>query len=562
MDKLKPKLFSVMKNYTGAQLVKDVIAGIIVAIIALPLSIALAIASGVGPEAGIYTAIVAGFFVSLLGGSRVQIAGPTAAFATIVAGIVAKDGTQGLMVATIMAGVLLIVMGFCRFGNLLKYIPDPITVGFTAGIAVTLFIGQIKDFTGIVYQHGEKPIETAEKLEAIFANLSTINYQSVLIGALALVILIVWPMIFKKIPGSLIAVIVTAAIVKGCDLEVNTIGKAFENIRTGLPGLSIKPSVFSLAMVRSQLSNAVTIALLAGIESLLSAVVADSMIGSKHRSNMELIAQGVANIGSACFGGIPATGAIARTAANIKNGGRTPIAGIVHSISLVLVVVFLMPLAKLIPMPCIAAILFQVAYNMSGWRGFVKQCKFAPKSDIIILVITFALTVIFDLVVAIEVGIVLAAILFMKRMSEVTQVEGWKEVDADNDPDSITLREIPKNTLVYEISGPMFFAAAGKILQISPKKDTKVLVIRMRSVSAIDATAMNKLELLYDDCRARGIQLVLSHVNEQPLRVIEKSGFYEKVGKDNFCAHIDDALERATKLAGKDKKETKKDEKK
>ena len=562
MDKLKPKLFSVMKNYTGAQLVKDVIAGIIVAIIALPLSIALAIASGVGPEAGIYTAIVAGFFVSFLGGSRVQIAGPTAAFATIVAGIVAKDGTQGLMVATIMAGVLLIVMGFCRFGNLLKYIPDPITVGFTAGIAVTLFIGQIKDFTGIVYQHGEKPIETAEKLEAIFANLSTINYQSVLIGALALAILIVWPMIFKKIPGSLIAVIVTAAIVKGCDLEVNTIGKAFENIRTGLPGLSIKPSVFSLAMVRSQLSNAVTIALLAGIESLLSAVVADSMIGSKHRPNMELIAQGVANIGSACFGGIPATGAIARTAANIKNGGRTPIAGIVHSISLVLVVVFLMPLAKLIPMPCIAAILFQVAYNMSGWRGFVKQCKFAPKSDIIILVTTFALTVIFDLVVAIEVGIVLAAVLFMKRMSEVTQVEGWKEVDADNDPDSITLREIPKNTLVYEISGPMFFAAAGKILQISPKKDTKVLVIRMRSVSAIDSTAMNKLELLYDDCRARGIQLVLSHVNEQPLRVIEKSGFYEKVGKENFCAHIDDALERATKLAGEDKKETKKDEKK
>ena len=562
MDKLKPKLFSVMKNYTGAQLVKDVIAGIIVAIIALPLSIALAIASGVGPEAGIYTAIVAGFFVSFLGGSRVQIAGPTAAFATIVAGIVAKDGIQGLMVATIMAGVLLIVMGFCRFGNLLKYIPDPITVGFTAGIAVTLFIGQIKDFTGIVYQHGEKPIETAEKLEAIFANLSTINYQSVLIGALALVILIVWPMIFKKIPGSLIAVIVTAAIVKGCDLEVNTIGKAFENIRTGLPGLSIKPSVFSLAMVRSQFSNAITIALLAGIESLLSAVVADSMIGSKHRPNMELIAQGVANIGSACFGGIPATGAIARTAANIKNGGRTPIAGIVHSISLVLVVVFLMPLAKLIPMPCIAAILFQVAYNMSGWRGFVKQCKFAPKSDIIILITTFALTVIFDLVVAIEVGIVLAAILFMKRMSEVTQVEGWKEVDADNDPDSITLREIPKNTLVYEISGPMFFAAAGKILQISPKKDTKVLVIRMRSVSAIDATAMNKLELLYDDCRARGIQLVLSHVNEQPLRVIEKSGFYEKVGKENFCAHIDDALERATKLAGEDKKETKKDEKK
>ena len=548
MDKLKPKLFSVMKNYTGAQLVKDVTAGIIVAIIALPLSIALAIASGVGPEAGIYTAIVAGFFVSFLGGSRVQIAGPTAAFATIVAGIVAKDGTQGLMVATIMAGVLLIVMGFCRFGNLLKYIPDPITVGFTAGIAVTLFIGQIKDFTGIVYQHGEKPIETAEKLEAIFANLSTINYQSVLIGALALAILIVWPMIFKKIPGSLIAVIVTAAIVKGCDLEVNTIGKAFENIRTGLPGLSIKPSVFSLAMVRSQLSNAVTIALLAGIESLLSAVVADSMIGSKHRPNMELIAQGVANIGSACFGGIPATGAIARTAANIKNGGRTPIAGIVHSISLVLVVVFLMPLAKLIPMPCIAAILFQVAYNMSGWRGFVKQCKFAPKSDIIILVTTFALTVIFDLVVAIEVGIVLAAVLFMKRMSEESGIRGWKYYDPDDDPDGPELKEIPKHVRVYEISGPMFFGDADLIADISIKDFTRALVIRMRGVPAIDATAMHSFEQLYEKCKNNGVQLVFSHVNEQPLSTMEKDGFVELVGRENFLPHIDEALKRAAEI--------------
>lgn len=548
MDKLKPKLFSVMKTYTKEQFVKDVIAGIIVAIIALPLSIALAIASGVGPEAGIYTAIVAGFLVSFFGGSRVQIAGPTAAFATIVAGIVAKDGLEGLTLATIMAGLLLILMGFFRFGNLLKYIPYTITTGFTAGIAVTLFIGQIKDFSGIVYQHGEKPIETGEKLGALYANLNTINIQAVLIGALALAILIIWPKIFRKIPGSLVAVIVTAAIVEIFHLNVGTIEKTFANIRTGLPGFSLPVQAFNFNMIRSQISNAVTIALLAGIESLLSAVVADSMIGSKHRSNMELIAQGIANIGSACFGGIPATGAIARTAANIKNGGRTPVSGMVHSLSLVLVVVFLMPLAKLIPMPCIAAILFQVAYNMCGWRGFVKLCKSSPKSDILVLWVTFFLTVIFDLVVAIEVGIVLAAVLFMKRMSDVTQVEGWKEIDEENDPDSITLRVIPEHTVVYEFSGPMFFAAAGKILNISFKEDTKVLVIRMRSVNAIDATAMHNLEQLYEDCEKKGIQIVLSHVNEQPMSVIRKAKFDEKIGKDHFCPHIDLALEKAKEL--------------
>ena len=550
MEKLKPKLFSVMKTYTKDQFVKDVIAGIIVAIIALPLSIALAIASGVGPEAGIYTAIVAGFLVAFFGGSRVQIAGPTAAFATIVAGIVAKDGMEGLTIATIMAGILLIFMGLFRFGNLLKYIPYTITTGFTAGIAVTLFIGQIKDFSGIAYQHGEKPIETAEKLSALFANVNTLNLQAILIGILALAILIIWPMIFKKIPGSLVAVIVTAVIVEVFHLDVNTIGKAFANIKTGFPGFSLNVSAFRYDVIRGQMSNAVTIAILAGIESLLSAVVADSMIGSKHRSNMELIAQGIANVGSACFGGIPATGAIARTAANIKNGGRTPISGMVHSLSLVLVVLFLMPLAKLIPMPCIAAILFQVAYNMSGWRGFVKLCKSSPKSDILVLITTFFLTVIFDLVVAIEVGIVLAALLFMKRMSDVTQVEGWKEVDEENDPDSITLRVIPEHTVVYEFSGPMFFAAAGKILNISFKEDTRILVIRMRSVNAIDATAMHNLEQLYEDCKKKGIQIILSHVNEQPMSVIHKAKLDEKIGLENFCSHIDLALERAKKLAG------------
>ena len=548
MNEFKPKLFSVMKNYSGSQLVKDIVAGIIVAIIALPLSIALAIASGVGPEAGIYTAIVAGFLVSFLGGSRVQIAGPTAAFATIVAGIVMKDGTEGLMIATIMAGILLIIMGICRFGSLLKYIPDPITTGFTAGIAVTLFIGQIKDFTGIVYQNGEKPIETAEKVMALVNNATTVNWQGVLIGVIALAILIVWPMFFKKIPGSFIAVVVTAAIVEIFHWDVNTIGKQFENIQAGLPHLTLSASMLSFETIRGQFTNAITIAFLAGVESLLSAVVADSMIGAKHRPNAELVAQGVGNIASACFGGIPATGAIARTAANIKNGGKTPIAGMVHSVTLLLVVVFLMPYAKLIPMPCIAAILFQVAYNMSGWRRFVKLIKSSPKSDIVVLIITFALTVIFDLVVAIEVGVLLAAVLFMKRMSEVTQVEGWKNFDPENDPDSIDLRELPKDTLVYEINGPMFFATAGKILQISPKEGTKALVLRMRSVSTIDATAMKNLEILFEDCKARGVQLIMSHVNEQPMKVIQKAGFYNKLGEENFCAHIDDALARAQEI--------------
>lgn len=548
MEKLKPKLFSVMKTYSKEQFVKDVIAGIIVAIIALPLSIALAIASGVGPEAGIYTAIVAGFLVAFLGGSRVQIAGPTAAFATIVAGIVAKDGRQGLMVATIMAGILLVLMGLLHFGALLKYIPYTITTGFTAGIAVTLFLGQIKDFTGITYMNGEAPIETIEKVEALINNASTINIQSVIIGGVALAILIIWPMFIKKIPGSLVAVLVTAAMVELMGLNVATIGSAFKNIPEGLPTVTVNLSLLNFDVIRSQLSNALTIALLAGIESLLSAVVADSMINSKHRSNMELVAQGAANIGSACFGGIPATGAIARTAANIKNGGRTPISGMVHSVVLLLVVVFLMPYAKLIPMPCIAAILFQVAYNMSGWRTFVKLVKSSPKSDILVLFVTFVLTVVFDLVVAIEVGIVLAAILFMKRMSDVTDVEGWKYVDDEDDPDSITLRVVPEHTLVYEISGPMFFAAASKILNISLKEDTKVLVIRMRSVNAIDATAMHNLEQLQEECSKKGITMVLSHVNAQPKTVMVKAGFDKLIGEDNFCSHIDDALARAKDL--------------
>lgn len=546
MEKLKPKLFSVMKTYTKEQFVKDVIAGIIVAIIALPLSIALALASGVGPEQGIYTAIIAGFLISFFGGSRVQIAGPTAAFATIVAGIVAQKGMDGLILATVMAGIILIIMGFLRLGNLIKYIPYTITTGFTAGIAVTIAIGQIKDFLGLTYPAGTVTIETMEKAEAVVKNITTLNWQALIVGLVCLAILIVWPFINKTIPGSLIAVIVGILMVKLLHMNVNTIGDLYE-ISNKLPSFHL-PSV-TLSDVGGILPDAFTIAILAAIESLLSCVVADSMINSKHRSNMELIAQGIGNVGSALFGGIPATGAIARTAANIKNGGRTPIAGMVHAITLVLILVVLMPYAALIPMPCIAAILFMVAYNMCGWRAFVNLCKSSPKSDIIVLVTTFVLTVVFDLVVAIEVGILLAAILFMKRMSDVTEVEGWKYVDDEDDPDSISLRVVPEHTLVYEISGPMFFAAADKILKISVKEDTKCLILRMRSVNAIDATAMHSLEQLYGSYEKKNIQIILSHVNEQPRSVMDKAGFTRKVGSDNFCSHIDEALERAKKVA-------------
>jgi len=549
MDKLKPKLFSVMKTYTKEQFIKDVIAGIIVAIIALPLSIALALASGVTPEKGIYTAITAGFVISFLGGSRVQIAGPTAAFATIVAGIVAQNGMEGLIMATLMAGIILILMGVLRLGNLIKFIPYTITTGFTSGIAVTILVGQIKDFLGLTVVTEEPLIETMEKLKAVFEFIGTINVQAVIVGVVCMIILIGWPYLpgfCKKIPPSLIAVIVGIIMVNGFGMNVNTIGDLYE-ISNKLPALSLP--AFNMETVKNVFPDAVTIAILAAIESLLSCVVADSMVNSRHRSNMELVAQGAGNITSALFGGIPATGAIARTAANVKNGGRTPIAGMVHAVTLLLILVVLMPYAALIPMPTIAAILFMVAYNMSEWRKFAHLCKTAPKSDILVLVTTFVLTIVFDLVVAIEVGIVMAAILFMKRMSDVTEVEGWKYVDDEDDKDSVSLRQVPKNTLVYEMTGPLFFGAADKILKIAIKEDTNCLVLRMRSVNAIDATAMHNFEALLDNCAQKNVQLVLSHVNEQPIQVMKKSGFYDKVGEKNFCVHIDDALRRAKELA-------------
>ena len=547
---LKPKLFSVMKTYTKEQLVKDVIAGIIVAIIALPLSIALALASGVEPACGVYTAIAAGFVVSFLGGSRIQIAGPTAAFATIVAGIVATQGMDGLFLATIMAGILLILMGVFKLGSLIKFIPYTITTGFTSGIAVTILVGQIKDFLGLTYANGIKPIETIEKLEANFAAMSTFSPQALLVGVVCLAILIIYPKFEKRVPPSLISVIVGVLMVKfipGLDAGVFTIGELY-TIPAGLPVVDFAGMDFSLAKIMAVFPDAFTIAILAAIESLLSCVVADSMVNSRHNSNAELVAQGAGNIASVLFGGIPATGAIARTAANAKNGGRTPISGMVHAIVLLLVLLFFMPYAGLIPMPAIAAILFMVAYNMSEWRKFVSVVKSAPKSDIAVMVVTFVLTVLFDLVIAIEVGMILAAMLFMKRMSDESAVTGWKYIDTENDADGLELRVVPQHVRVYEISGPMFFGAADKILDIELKDFTKCLVLRMRAVPAMDATAMNSLETLRKKCAERKVALVLSHVNEQPLAVMKKSGFYDAVGAENFCAHIDDALTLAAKL--------------
>ena len=545
MNQLKPMLLTSLKNYNRSQFVKDVTAGIIVAIIALPLSIALALASGVGPEAGIFTAIVAGFVISALGGSSVQIAGPTAAFATIVAGIVAKNGMDGLIIATIMAGIFLILMGLFHFGSLIKFIPYTITTGFTSGIAVTIVIGQLKDFFGISYPDGVKPIETTEKLKTFFENFSTFNLDALIVGGVSLAILILAPYILKKVPGSLPAVIVGILMVKFLPLKVATIGNLY-TISNSLPTLHI-PSM-NLSMIGDALPNAFTIAVLAAIESLLSCVVADGMINGKHRSDMELVAQGAGNIASALFGGIPATGAIARTAANIKNGGRTPIAGIVHSITLVIVLVVLMPFAGMIPMPTIAAILFVVAYNMCQWRTFVHLIRTAPKSDIIVLLTTFILTVVFDLVVAIEIGMVLACLLFIKRMSEETHVDSWTYVDDDTPDVDEHLRRLPLQIRVYEITGPLFFGAADAIEHIVVKDFTTCLILRMRSVPALDSTALNALQNLTKVCESKGITLVFSHVNEQPMKVMVKSGFVDLVGKENFCPNIRAALDHAEKI--------------
>ena len=546
MNELRPKLFDVMKGYTKAQLLKDIISGIIVAIIALPLSIALAIASGVGPEQGLYTAIIAGFFISFFGGSRVQIGGPTAAFVVIIYGIVAQYGTDGLIVATILAGIILVIMGICHFGSLIKYIPYTITTGFTCGIAVTLFVGQLKDFFGLSIK--SVPSEFLDKVIVYAKNIKSVNITASLIGLSAIAIMLIWPKITDKIPGSLVAIIITTAIAYFAKLPINTIGSVYRELNSSFPAFHV-PSI-SMNLIQKMLSPAFTIAVLAAIESLLSAVVSDGMIGDTHKSNAELIGQGLGNIFSGLFGGIPATGAIARTAANVRNGGRTPIAGIAHCITLTIILLVLMPLAALIPMTTLAAVLLVVAANMADWESFFNLCKSAPKSDIIVLVVTFFLTVFFDLVVAIEIGVVLAALLFMKRMAETADIKAWKYTDSpDITPgEAEKLRDIPHSISVFEICGPMFFAAADQILNINSNHHTKVVVIRMRSVPAIDASAMRSLHELVSRAKKKNITLLFSHVNEQPMHVMEKDGFIELLGKEHFHKNIVDALDYAENL--------------
>lgn len=540
---IKPKLFSTLKGYTRAQFAKDLVAGIIVAIIALPLSIALAIASGVNPEQGLYTGVIAGFFISFLGGSRVQIGGPTAAFVVIIYGIVSQYGMSGLATATFLAGLMMIVMGLLKFGNLISFIPKTITVGFTLGIAIGILVGQLKDFLGL--SMGAVPAEFTDKLVVYAQHLNTIHLPTLLIGLLALSIQIFWPRVSQKIPSSLVAIFVTTAIVQLAHLSVPTIGDLY-TIKAGLPTFSM-PNI-SLSLVRQLLSPAFTIAILASIESLLSCVVSDGMIGSRHRSNAELVGQGVGNMMSALFGGIPATGAIARTAANVKNGGRTPIAGMTHALVLLLILLFLMPYASLIPMSCLAAILIMVAYNMSGWRTFVYMLRTAPKSDIVVLVTTLLLTVFFDLVVAIEFGMVLAAFLFLKRMSDIAEVRQWVD-EADNEnTDALDLKVVPKNTVVYEVFGSLFFGTTNDFLDISYEEGKNALILRMRNVPAMDISGLDALEEIRETCQQRGMTLILSHVNPQPFRVMKKAGFLEKIGEKNICPNIDASLKRAAEL--------------
>ena len=539
MKTFQPKLLTCVRDYSKKQFASDLVAGLIVAIIALPLSIALAIASGVSPEQGLYTAIVAGFVIACLGGSRVNISGPTAAFATIVAGIVAVYGPGGLALATLMAGVILVLMGVLRLGSLIKYIPPTITTGFTSGIALTIIIGQLKDFFGLTFPEGTHAVESMEKLHAVASSIGTFNPWALLVGGIGLAILILWPKVSRRIPGSLIAVLVGTLAVKLFNIPVNTIGDLY-TITASFPPFAFPE--FSVDLMIELIPNAFTIAILAAIESLLSCVVSDEMIGDRHNSNTELIAQGAGNICSSLFGGIPATGAIARTAANVKNGGRSPISGIVHAIVLLLVLLILMPLAAWIPMPIIAAILFMVAYNMSEWRHFVKICKTAPAGDILVLVLTFGLTVVFDLVVAIAIGLVVAVVLFMKRIADVTHVREWDKVAERSG------KTVPDNVTVYDVEGPMFFADTDKFGVIPLETEDKVIILRMHGVPTMDMSATRYLLTLIRTYKERGVTLMLAHVNPQPLRVMKRANVLSELGEENIYGNIDSALTAASKL--------------
>lgn len=541
---MMPKFFLMIKNkeITKQQIMKDIIAGIIVAIIALPLSIALAIASGVSPEKGLITAIFAGFVISFLGGSKVQIGGPTAAFVTIIYSIIQEHGLDGLITAVIMAGVMLVIMGLLKFGTLIKYIPKTITVGFTAGIALSLMSTQLKDFLGLKIDN--VPSEFIPKWGSYFSHINSLDVWSIVIGALCIGIIVLWPKINKTIPGSMIALIIATLLVKFMNIPIDTIGSRFTEISSSIPAPSL-PS-FSIATINKLFVPAVTIAILGALESLLSAVVADEMIGDTHDSNMELIAQGLANIASGLFGGIPATGAIARTASNIKSGGRSPISGMVHAITLLITMLALMPLAKMIPMTALSAILIVVAYNMSEWRTFKSLLK-APKSDIAVLLITFGCTVIFDLVVAIGCGMVMTMALFMKRVSDTTEIRDLVDEEVFDDEITRVLEKADGKINVYQVNGPMFFGVVQEFISKMKELEstTEVVILDMRHTHAVDASAIDAMTKLLRQCEKLNIKLYLTHVQDQPKKVLDKMGFAIKVGENNIFDTKTEAIEDA-----------------
>ena len=550
-SRLEPKLFTVLREgYSKETFVADLTAGLIVAIVALPLAIAFAIASGVKPEQGLYTAIIAGAAISVLGGSRVQISGPTGAFIVVIYAIVQKYGYDGLAVATLMAGAMLAVMGLLRMGTLLKFIPYPLTVGFTSGIALIIFSSQVKDLLGL--ETGAVPAEFIGKWTLFASSISTVNVAAVAISAASILIILLWPKVTRRVPGSLIAIIAATAAVQLLELPVETIGSRFGAVPSTLPAPHF-PAV-SWEGVRELFSPALTIALLGAIESLLSAVVADGMMGTRHRSNMELIGQGVGNMLSPLFGGIPATGAIARTATNIRNGGKTPVSGIVHAVVLLLIMLFFGRWAALIPMPALAAILVVVSYNMSEWRTFRKLLRY-PKSDVIVLVATFLLTVLIDLTVAIEVGIVLSALLLMKRMSDTTGMqiitrgiaEGEVEEDASDDY-HIESRDVPDDVAVFEVQGSLFFGAVEQFKETlgELRSRPRVFILRTRNVRAIDATGLQAIEDLVTRLRQEGVRFLVSGVHAQPMVAMRAAGLIDLIGEENLCGNIDEALRKAT----------------
>ena len=551
---LIPKVVTSLETYDRAQFSRDLLAGVVVGIVALPLAIAFAIASGVTPERGLWTAIVAGFLISALGGSRVQIGGPTGAFVVIVYGIVQEHGVDGLMVATMMAGVMLVVFGLAKLGAVMKFIPQPVITGFTSGIAVIIFTSQVKDFLGL--EMGTVPAEFAEKLVAYGEHLGSVSLPALGVATTALAIIVLWPRVSHRVPAPFVALIATTAMVQLLGIPVETIGSRFGEISGSVPRPAF-PDV-SLSQATALVGPAFTIALLAAIESLLSAVVADGMIGGRHRSNMELVAQGVANIASPIMGGIPATGAIARTATNVKNGGRTPVAGIVHALTLLVITLVAGKWAALIPMATLAAILVVVAYHMSEWRAFRAELR-SPRSDVAVLLVTFGLTVLVDLTVAIEVGMVLAAFLFIRRMSEVTNIAAvTTELEDDpseqvyTGPNAVSRRRIPPGVQVYEINGPFFFGAAERfkdtLARVSEKP--KVLIIRMRHVLALDSTGMHALADVVQRTRRDGTVVLLSDVHMQPLVALQGSRTMEIIGEDHLFGNIDDALNRARRELG------------